>query len=151
VLDLAYVGQSMTTVLSENTLRGSNITKDESDSDIVAEARFLCAECGQKAGHIRLFGSPSEAKLWRDSFTSVLTSAVSAEHFPLIHLALEQGDVRALYAVDLEYTPFFCPQCEAVYCGSHWQKWPVFDSDFPGWFDSCRGRCPKGHERMLED
>jgi hypothetical protein len=28
-------------------------------------------------------------------------------------------------------------------------RWSVFDDD--GWHDSIRGRCPHGHERMLED
>ena len=37
------------------------------------------------------------------------------------------------------------------YCGAHWARWDVFDQGDPAHHDSIRGRCPVGHERMLED
>ena len=120
-------------------------------SDAVAEARFACAMCEREAGHIQLFGSPSSAQVRRTSFTSVLTAVVRAEQFSAVRSAIEQRDARRLYELDLEYAPFFCPQCDAIYCGAHWRRWDVFDDDDPSWHDSIRGQCPKGHERMLED
>lgn len=63
---------------------------------------------------------------------------------------IERGDAAALHAMDFEVTPFFCPACEACYCGDHWLRHDVFDPD-DGWHDSIRGTCPQGHERMLED
>jgi hypothetical protein len=120
-------------------------------SDIVAESRFTCGTCDKEAGHIRLFGSLSSSYVRRTSFTSVLSSAVPAEQFSELRSAIEQRDARRLHGLDLEYAPFFCPQCDAIYCGDHWKRWDVFDEDDPSWHDSIRGRCPKGHERMLED
>jgi hypothetical protein len=120
-------------------------------TDVIAEARFRCAACDKEAGHVRLFGGPASAEVRRTSFTSSLTSTVSGESFSELRSAIERRDPRALYRLDLEYAPFFCPQCEAVYCGGHWEKRDVFDDDDPSWHDSVRGRCPKGHERMLED
>ena len=120
-------------------------------SDAAAEASFLCSACNKEAGHIRLLGDPSSAEIRRESFSSALTSVVPPEHFDKVRTAIANRDVRALHSLDLEYAPFFCPQCDAIYCGDHWEKWDVFDEDEPHWHDSIRGRCPKGHERMLED
>ncbi|HYM63014.1 MAG TPA: hypothetical protein VEZ11_19155 [Thermoanaerobaculia bacterium] len=119
--------------------------------DAVAEVRFTCAMCDREAGHIRLAGSPLSSQLQRWSFTSTLTAVVPAEQFSALRSAIEQRDARRLYELDLEYAPFFCPQCDAIYCGAHWKRWDVFDKDDPSWHDSIRGQCPKGHERMLED
>ena len=63
-------------------------------------------------------------------------------------VAITAGDAKALYAVDLEFVPFWCPSCHASYCGQHWETWDLFDD---GFFDEKRGRCPKGHERKLLD
>jgi hypothetical protein len=62
--------------------------------------------------------------------------------------AIAAGDAKALYAIDLELVPFWCPRCHRSYCARHWQTWDLFDS---GLFDEKRGRCPKGHERKLLD
>lgn len=55
---------------------------------------------------------------------------------------------RALYAIDSDFVPFWCPRCPASYCSRHWETWDLFDD---GFFDEKRGRCPKGHERKLID
>jgi len=62
--------------------------------------------------------------------------------------ALDRWDVRALHGLDPEFAPFWCPECDACYCGVHYLHWDVWDGDF---FDCVRGRCPRGHERMLMD
>ncbi len=120
-------------------------------SDVAAEASFLCSVCSKEAGRIRLLGDASSAEIRRESFTSALTSVLPSEHFDGVRTAIANRNVRALHLLDLEYAPFFCPECDAIYCGEHWEKWDVFDEDEPHWHDSIRGRCPKGHERMLED
>src|SRR5262245_1945887 len=116
-----------------------------------AEAGFACSLCANEAGRVRLFGDASAAELRRDSFTSAMSCGVAAAQFERLRAAIASRDARALHALDLEYAPFFCPQCGAVYCGAHWVRWDVFDGDDPSHHDSIRGRCPKGHERMLED
>jgi hypothetical protein len=108
---------------------------------LTTEAHFECVVCGREAGTIELRGD----ELRRESFTGVLTQRASPE-------AREQlGDPAALYALDPELVPFYCPPCGASYCSDHWERRDVFDDDAPDWHDSIRGRCPRGHERMLED
>lgn len=62
--------------------------------------------------------------------------------------ALGGGDARALHALDIEFVPFWCPPCDASYCGQHWVTWDLFDD---GFFDEKRGKCPAGHERRILD
>lgn len=57
-------------------------------------------------------------------------------------------DAGFLHFLHPEFAPFWCPQCEAVYCGAHWTSWDVDDEGFP---DQTRGVCPRGHERKLLD
>lgn len=120
-------------------------------TDLVVEARFECDECGKECGHIQLFGSAASAQVQRASFTSQLAVGVGEDEFDLVRLAIETQDAGFLHSIDLEYVPFYCPQCEACYCGDHWITMEVFDDDVPYWHDSTRGVCPKGHQRMLED
>ena len=115
-----------------------------------ADARFDCKACGKEAARIQLFGDPARGgKLQRVSFTSVLSNPVSAAGFDSLRAVIAAHDPRALYALDLELASFYCPKCDACYCGEHWKSWSVYDDD--GWHDSIRGACPSGHERMLED
>ena len=62
--------------------------------------------------------------------------------------ALASGDAAALFEIDPEYAPFWCPTCGASYCRDHYRSYPVYDD---GYFDCVRGVCPNGHERVLED
>jgi hypothetical protein len=108
-------------------------------------ARFACSSCHTIAGTVALAGDT----LVRRSFTSTLTQPVGDALRAALAEALPKRDAAALHALDLEFAPFWCPECSASYCGRHWQHWTVVDGD--GWPDSIRGRCPRGHERMLED
>jgi hypothetical protein len=98
-----------------------------------------CAVCGKRAAALTIDGD----ELRRECFTSVLTQPAT----PAIRAAI--ADARALHALDPELACFYCPQCDAAYCGDHWQRRDVFDDE--GFHDSIRGSCPHGHERMLED
>ena len=62
--------------------------------------------------------------------------------------ALDSGDAAALYALDREYTPFWCPSCDASYCRDHYRTVELYDD---GFFDCIRGVCPEDHERTLAD
>lgn len=109
-------------------------------------SRFSCSLCSQHAGTIELAHVDGRVELQRRSFTSHLT-AMPTDLDP-IRTAIETDDARVLHAIDPEYTPFYCPNCDASYCADHWQTRDVFDN---GWHDSIRGTCPQGHERLLED
>jgi hypothetical protein len=108
------------------------------------DTTFACEVCGAVAATIRL----TRSELRRETFTGVL---IQYEIAAGIEAALGAGDVRALFAVDSELAPGYCPECDVSYCGAHWHWWHVFDDEDPSWHDSIRGRCPRDHERMLED
>ncbi len=114
-------------------------------------AAFDCSLCGERAGSLVLEGRGRSAKVLRESFTSTLTLPVGPALRGPLRAALEAADARALYELDFELAPFYCPQCDAIYCGAHWQRWDVWADDHPAWHEEIRGRCPRGHERMLED
>ena len=65
--------------------------------------------------------------------------------------ALRAADAEALMAIDADYAPFWCPTCAVAYCRDHLETWIVFDDETPGWYDHTMGRCPAGHERMIDD
>ena len=44
---------------------------------------------------------------------------------------------------------FYCQDCNLIYCINHSLVWPVFEDD--GWYDYTLMRCPKGHERIVDD
>ena len=101
-------------------------------------AVHYCAVCSKPAGTLVVEGN----KLRRESSTSTLTQPATAG----VRAAI--GTASALYALDPELAPFYCPRCGANYCGEHWRTYDVFEG---GLHDSIRGACPSGHDRMLED
>jgi hypothetical protein len=128
------------------------MSAEDTSSRPVARYSFTCDRCDQEAGLVKLYGDESAGEIIRDSFTGRLTYRVGAENFERVRAVVLAGDVQALHAFDLEVASFYCPPCRACYCGDHWVHWDVFDDDDGFfWHDSIRGRCPLGHERMLED
>ena len=118
----------------------------------VAQYSFACATCGQAAGLVQLFSPASAGEMVRESFTSRSTYRVSPENFEPLRTIVIAGDAQSLYEFDLEIASFYCSDCDACYCGEHWARWNVFDDEEGfDWHDSIRGRCPRGHQRMLED
>ena len=62
--------------------------------------------------------------------------------------ALRAHDVEQIYGLDREYAPFWCRACAKSYCRACWVVWVDYDE---GFYDCTRGRCPDGHERILDD
>jgi hypothetical protein len=119
---------------------------------VVAEARFTCARHGTEAGVVRLHGN--DAAGWMaimDSFVCSQRERIGTPAARALQDALARTDVRRLHQLDEEWAPFYCPVCEASYCGECWRAFLVFDPDWPGWLEEQRGTCPEGHERMLSD
>jgi hypothetical protein len=102
------------------------------------KAIHFCGVCGKQAGTLTC----ENGKLRRVSSTSVLTQRET----PQVRAAI--GNAAALFALDFELAPFYCPQCDRSYCGAHWNTTDVFEGDV---HNSIRGTCPNGHERLLED
>ena len=69
----------------------------------------------------------------------------------VVRTAIDSGDVARLMTIDLEIVPFYCGDCRASYCETHWRTWPEFDPEWPSWFEELRGVCPLGHERCIHD
>jgi hypothetical protein len=62
-------------------------------------------------------------------------------------LSGQAPDPAALRRVDWELAPFCCPDCAQNYCRAGWRTCVLFDEG------SCdtMGRCPRGHEHMIDD
>lgn len=114
-------------------------------------ATFSCSVCGKEAGAVRLHADDGHPEVCRESWPGVLYQRVSADAVGPFEAALGDGDVRALFALEPQLAPFYCPECDSSYCSEHWDWWDVWDDEWIAWRDSVRGRCPHGHERMLED
>lgn len=135
------------------------------------QAAFTCHHCGASACTLTLLppfardplapapgepGSiPGEGALNADSLRLSIDGPVPNTRwlFPgapvaALETALRAGDAAALYALDPEYAPQWCRACVRDYCGACWAMWIDFDEGFD---DCTRGRCPEGHERIIDD
>jgi hypothetical protein len=139
---------------------------------VTASATYLCAVCGNVASTVTLVapGQPDPRLTPEPPGVPSGTSTVLGAVFPSsgqlsidggpvsitltpvpteqVATALATGSAAALFALDSEYAPFWCPRCKASYCREHYRSWDVYDD---GFFACVRGVCPKGHERTLED
>ena len=108
-------------------------------------ATFSCAEGDQAAMTVRL----EAGGVRTDCGSYSIWMQVRPES---VLGAIRATDAAALYAVDLELVPLFCPECAVSYCLDHWDTWEVRDPDVNDfWLEEVRGTCPRGHERMIHD
>lgn len=116
------------------------------------EVHFTCQVCGETAAHVSLeTPAAGNARLVISASVMDQESSAPPRLLAALRLALASGDPASLYAVDLFFAPFFCPQCNACYCAHHWIAFPCFDDDFPGWYDCTYAFCPQGHRRIIDD
>jgi hypothetical protein len=86
---------------------------------MVASAAFGCSACGSPAGSVDLQES---GDLRRTTFTGTLTQRIGErEPFDALWDAIVAQDSEAIHAHDPELAPWWCPGCQAAYCGDHWQ------------------------------
>jgi len=120
----------------------------------MAKAVFRCQLCMSVAGTLELV-APVEAQsgelhldgfLWEHS-----TEQVKSPTLRVLYEALTTHDARQIHTLNPLWVPFYCPQCQRVYCVKHWRITPHFDDDFAGWYDSSHGVCPRGHRRLVDD
>lgn len=76
---------------------------------------------------------------------SSYSEVVPAERFEDVRNALIAGDAKALYEMNPDWAPVYCPICNKNYHMSEWRVLPG-DEDYR----TVHGACPKGHERLLE-
>ena len=139
-------------------------------------AEFACDRCGAVACTLTLLppfapdpqapvpgrpGSiPGEALPGREDIRLSIDGPVKLSHSLLpgagvdvaaIDAALRAGDADVLYSISAEYAPFLCRQCGKSYCKDCWEVSVTYADDYPGWYEDTRGRCPKGHVRVMDD
>lgn len=116
-----------------------------------AAAEYRCDLCGELAGRVEVVPSPhspGRKRLVLSVFISMWEQASPDATYAAAAEALRGGDPRALWALDPEWAPFYCPECNACYCRTHWRQVMQFDE---GFYDCTYGTCPRGHTRMLDD
>ena len=123
-------------------------------------ATWHCDVCGSTAADVRTVesGQPDPTalddlmvnydRIVIDGGPVPITISLRHAQLERVAEAIRKSDVRALFAINEEFAPFWCPQCEAAYCGDHYSHWDEYDE---GFFDCVRGVCPNGHERILMD
>lgn len=111
-----------------------------------------CSVCGKIAVKIQPTGS--EEKILKGVICKGIARSFSLDqaHLQDIFRWLAAGDIAAFHAY-LEPiieggVDAYCPLCDRVYCGVHYNTRQEFDEWF---YDCCRGVCPQGHERLLDD
>ena len=142
-----------------------------SDEWATTAATFICDRCGADACTLTLLPPfapdpqarapcapdwvPGKGTLLADGLRLSIEGPVPNTRWLLpgapvaaIETALRDGDVNGLYALDPEYAPQWCRACGKNYCRTCWTLWIDFDE---GFYDCTRGRCPDGHERIIDD
>jgi hypothetical protein len=128
-------------------------------------ASFRCAACGEMAAVVKVARAGSTIDmgppLGRETYDhdglvvdyflgSTAWHAADAQTLGAVQALINEGpvDPMALRQVDWELAPFYCPDCELNYCGKDWRTYVLFDE---GFYDCTMGRCPKGHDHMVDD
>jgi hypothetical protein len=62
---------------------------------------------------------------------------------------LIRTDLLELHRLDSDAFGFICGKCGFAYCIDCWEN--VHETFDEGFHDDTRGRCPEGHEQMLQD
>ena len=139
---------------------------------MTASASFPCAACGNVAATVTLVESgqpdprltpeppgvpPGIGTILSSGFRIGRSSSIDGGPISVTHgfvpvkkwaAALDARDAAALFAINSEYAPFWCPRCSASYCRDDFRSWVTFDK---GFYDATYGVCPEGHERKLDD
>ena len=84
---------------------------------------------------------------YRLEFVNVTTAKAPHDLADLVS-GLDLLDPVVLRRIDWELASFCCHTCELNYCSTCWSTRVEFDD---GFYDCMRGRCPRGHEQLLDD
>lgn len=113
-------------------------------------AEFRCALCGAPAATLNL---DAEGAYEHTHHMGHITERVVKTRQPALARAIAAADARAIHTLDPLWAPFYCAECDKVYCGDHWQVEMEFEDEegLPGWYDCAYGTCPNGHRRLIDD
>ena len=131
---------------------------------VEAAASFRCAACGEMAAVVKAIPAGGTADMGPplgrqsqdrdgimvDYFGGTAWKRFEAPAYQAVRdiLSGEAPDPAALRRIDWELAPFYCPDCAQNYCRADWRTYVVFDE---GFYDCTMGRCPRGHEHMIDD
>ncbi|PXX56511.1 hypothetical protein DFR70_11963 [Nocardia tenerifensis] len=123
---------------------------------------FCCDTCGVVAGRITLTTeTASNGRIWHNIKTFFdcsggygLNASVNAPVFAELQPLLADPPAatpRRICKVNENYVPFYCAECDLVYCIDEWDDIrAVIDHTDPyGSFEGESARCPHGHCRMI--
>jgi hypothetical protein len=89
---------------------------------------WACHRCGETAGSIALV---EHGAVHRERFTGTLTLELGDAAIGQLRVALAAGDAAAVYLVDADFAPWWCPACRKSYRAQHWPRWDVFEGEEP--------------------
>lgn len=122
---------------------------DASTSATAAHAEYHCAICNAVAATLTL---REDGWLISEGFLGRVEERIPDDRMLTLQWALEDESALHLYGLDHTKAPFYCPDCDAVYCANHWRMQMEFENDpLPGWYDCTWGTCPQDHRRMVDD
>lgn len=103
-----------------------------------------CSRTGERAGALDLRPQGSSGWLSLSGFrpTGNVGRRVEGPQLSAAREALAVGDLRALFRLDPEIVPFYCPACDASFAASQWKLEQRSAT-------SVAGTCPSGHRRSL--
>jgi hypothetical protein len=128
-------------------------------------ARFVCSICGAMAGFVEIRRAGArigveagieqtiyepEASLIQvasPAGTDVSPASLWAKKFDAIVDGVRNSDAAALYHLSYVLAPFYCPDCDRIYCDRHWDL-QHYDDEKMG-FSGIEGTCPNGHFHVL--
>lgn len=113
------------------------------DADV--DVRFACSECGESAGRLVLVHD----HLLRAGLIGLASFDLSSSsELETVRAAIQTRDLAMVRGANAEFAPFWCGQCERVWCRAHWKTEVMFDD---GFYDATYGTCPAGHRQLLDD
>ena len=129
----------------------------------ISDEHYLlpCSVCGraavviQKGAGAALDGDGSILYLLYKGIVHQPLPGLNARHCEHIFRLLAEGDLARLHEylkhADVrmeEGLDAYCPECDAIYCATHYNASQEFED---GFYDCTMGTCPRGHQRMLDD
>ncbi len=120
----------------------------------VTDYRLPCSICGRTAITVKIAVPryESELRLVYEGITHA--TGYPLQHADVVFDLLEKGELKELHDYFIqelghyEGLDGYCPDCDAVYCAIHYDVQEIWDE---GFYDYSIGRCPLGHERMIDD
>jgi predicted RNA-binding Zn-ribbon protein involved in translation (DUF1610 family) len=125
---------------------------------------FRCASCGEIAAVVRAVPAGGQVDMGpplglqpqdRDGIVVDYFGGTTWKHADApVYQAVRQilsgdaPDPAALRRISWELAPFYCPDCGQNYCRADWRSAVLLDG---GHYDCTMGRCPRGHEHMIDD